>query len=197
MKKIIKKTNINKKGFTLIEMLVALAVFMSAITSAVGIMIAVVRTQNKSNIQRQSSQDARFAMETICREVRMATGSKENLPFERTDNGQSLTIYNIPDYNQPSLVTSSKIERIWNNEKQIYQIAIDDNVITSDNINVTELSFSLNDNNNVHDWNIPSEQPYINITIITEQQKANAKSFEKTKTKLRTTVTSRDYKYDE
>ena len=190
------KNNIlkNHKGFTMVEMLVTITIFVAAITSATALFIAVIHSQMKSNAQRQTMQDARYAMETITREVRMATGTSSKPAIERIigDDGKvKLVLNNIPDYGNPG-VTSTK--RFYLNDN--YQIVVwksglipTTDAITSDNIYVYEFYIE----NTVPSY--PTRQPAVTITISTFQGDITINPDKSSSTTLRTTISSRDYNY--
>jgi len=191
---------LGKKGFTLIEMLVAVSVFVVAVTSATAIIIATIRSQAKANIQRQTTQDARYALETITREVRMATGTNKLQAI--TVSGPSyISLANIPDYQDPSKYTR-KIIQLKDGRITIQTIQYPGPIIspempiTSDNIYVTEFKAENTINYNLDLGETPSRQPSVTISITTEQKDENVPVHRRAKTTLRTTISSRDYRYD-
>jgi prepilin-type N-terminal cleavage/methylation domain-containing protein len=189
-------SNCNKqKGFTLIELLVAIAIFVVAITSASAIFIAVIRSQQKSNIQRQTSQDARYAMETITREVRMATGSDTEPAISTGEFGQTLIIVNIDS------VGDKYVKYFWLDGDKIVIKIIKNSVIqvikqpiTSGNLKV--IQFDLKNIVNYVPPAKPAHQPSVTITITSQQISDSPQVSEQSKTTLRTTISSRDYLYD-
>lgn len=200
--KLIKKQN----GFTLVELLVAITVFVVVITSATAIYIAVIRSQQKTNAQRQTSQDARYAIETITREVRMATGGTvrdgnelinrpairvEDLDDNNNNVGHKLIIV-TQDYN-----TGQTTEREFIRDGN--RITVNGQPLTSDNIRVTRFDLTnfipLSEYNPAAGLNTPPRQPSVTITITTEQENPNADVERRSRTTLRTTISSRDYNY--
>ena len=190
MSKLINKEK-SKKGFTLVEMVVVLAIFSVIITVASTIFVIVVKAQQKTNLQRQTSQDARYAIETIMREARMGTmidtGEGILPPFIISEDGTSLIINLIPDYTDPSKYTSETFS--LGNDKKIY---LNGNPITADNLEVESLIFGGYpyeghdaDNYDPDHLDMP---PYVGITIQTKS-KINS-----TEVLLRTLVTSRNYR---
>lgn len=67
-----KRIIVLKKGMTIIEAVVAMAIFITAVTLVVGGFVTIVRLQNKSNIMRETQQNARTAIEIIARSARQA-----------------------------------------------------------------------------------------------------------------------------
>lgn len=94
--------NKNKKeGFTLIELVVAMAIFIIASTMISGIFVRSVRTQRQSNHLTVLNSDSSLIIERINREVREGFNFKdpgttgtcsETLTFERTVNGSTKQI---------------------------------------------------------------------------------------------------------
>jgi len=65
---------ISKKntGFTLVEMLVAIAVFMTVMTAVIGAMLSVIDANRKSQAIKSVIDNLNFAIETISRDMRVA-----------------------------------------------------------------------------------------------------------------------------
>lgn len=59
-----------KRGFSLIEMLVALALFASVVIVAVGSIVILIQGQKKSYFLQTNQDNVRFAIEAISREIR-------------------------------------------------------------------------------------------------------------------------------
>lgn len=57
-------------GFTLIEMIITMAIFTTALTSVANIFLYANRTQRKTQAVQQSQSDARFAMEVMAQQIR-------------------------------------------------------------------------------------------------------------------------------
>lgn len=66
-----------ERGFTLIEILIAAAIFVSVITIAAGIFTANSNVQTTTETLRTSSQAGRYLMEAIARDVRTAQNGFE------------------------------------------------------------------------------------------------------------------------
>ncbi len=180
-----------KNGFTLIELLVAIAVFVAAVTSITAIYIAIIHSQQKSNIQRLTTQDARYALETITREVRMATGTESQAPI-KVENNRLI----IVDKNYETEEVTTKT--FYVNEDGQLCLDNDQTPITSSNLRVTQ--FLLENNVDAtpggSGWK-PERQPSVTITITTEQRAENIPTHSRAKATLRTTISSRDYRYDQ
>ena len=59
-----------QKGFTLIEAVVASGLFAATVAIGVGMYLSIIRAQNEVTASRRASEDARYVMESIAREVR-------------------------------------------------------------------------------------------------------------------------------
>lgn len=190
-----------RNGFTLIELLVAISVFVVVVTSASAIYIAIIRSQQKTNLQRLTSQDARYAMETITREVRMATGDVANpaIKVEKITNPDGRIEYKliITTKNYSDGTVTTKTFYLNSNDDKVY-VKVNNaeaQPITSDNIRVTEFKLENYIDATPTGPNYkPERQPSVTITITT-QQKEGAQAWQKATTTLRTTISSRDYRY--
>lgn len=71
--KLLKKKNnfIFQNGFTLIEMIVAMAIFSVLIISITGIFISVVKAQRLALAQNSIQESGRYILESITKEIRM------------------------------------------------------------------------------------------------------------------------------
>lgn len=71
------------KGFTLVEMLVAITLFTVVFMLAAASLINMLHSQAKTNAQRQTIQEARYILEGISRDIKIAQGS-ETVPINPT-----------------------------------------------------------------------------------------------------------------
>lgn len=69
MNKIIKKL---KKGFTLIELMVSLSIFVLVISSSSSILIMTIRSQKKAFAQQELLNQTSYLMEKMSKSIRMA-----------------------------------------------------------------------------------------------------------------------------
>lgn len=72
-------------GFTLIEMIVSLAVFSIVVTTAVGAMLVLIATNQRLQAEQSVMTNLAFALDTMTREMR--TGFGYNCVSHPTDNG--------------------------------------------------------------------------------------------------------------
>jgi prepilin-type N-terminal cleavage/methylation domain-containing protein len=63
--------DMNKKGFTLIEMMVVLAIFSIATVVIIDIFMTASRAQRRTLAIQKIQSDARYSMEAVAREIRM------------------------------------------------------------------------------------------------------------------------------
>jgi len=73
MNKIFKKL---KKGFTLIELMVSLSIFVMIISASSGVLITTIRAQKKSLAQQELLNQTSYLMEKMSRAIRMAEKDK-------------------------------------------------------------------------------------------------------------------------
>ena len=118
------------KGFTLIEMLVAIAIFVFTVASVSGVFVTVLKAQRRSIAYQQLLDQSSYLMEYMSRSIRMAkkdisgscTGTaKLNYEF----SGQCLKLRNYKDLCQQFCLDGSRMK----NEKGEY--------LTSDSLNVS------------------------------------------------------------
>ena len=62
----------NNKGFTLIEILVAMAVFGLVITAITGIFVSIANAQRKAAALQSTQEASRFMLESMAKEIRMS-----------------------------------------------------------------------------------------------------------------------------
>ncbi len=80
----------NNAGFTLIEMIVALAAFSLIITSMVSIAFSVIQSQRKSFALQNSQESSRYILESMSKEIRMS--------LINSDSGNGVTVLNITNF---------------------------------------------------------------------------------------------------
>jgi len=60
------------KGFTIIELLVALAIFSLVIVSMAAVAVSVIKSQRKGFVLQESQENARYILESMSKEIRMS-----------------------------------------------------------------------------------------------------------------------------
>ncbi len=99
-----KKIN-NKGGFSLVEMLVAIAVFMSIMTIAISALITIISANKKAQAIKSTVDTVNFAMETISRDMRV--GSSYKCLAEDTPGSDCLGGSNSVQYTNSDGVTTT------------------------------------------------------------------------------------------
>ena len=166
----------NKKskigGFTLIEMIVALGVFMMVMTIISSAFLNIMNIQQKTEAFRKVNDNLNFAMEAMMRETREG---EDYCPSGCVTGTFSFT--NKDD---------KKVDYRLNNEhikRQILSESIFGLMLTSDEIKITKLSFSIR-GNVAND----KQQPLVIIAVSGE---SGLKAKLKSKLNLQTTVSQR------
>ncbi|MFH1643259.1 MAG: prepilin-type N-terminal cleavage/methylation domain-containing protein [Patescibacteria group bacterium] len=83
MNKIIKKL---KKGFTLIELMVSLSIFVLVISSSSSILIMTIRSQKKAFAQQELLNQTSYLMEKMSKSIRMARKDKDGICGSKISN---------------------------------------------------------------------------------------------------------------
>ena len=171
-------------GFTVIEMLVALAVFSFALVAICGIFLSITKSQRKNSIDQKVQFEASHALEAIAQAVRRYgidySGSINNpassLVLARQDK-ESVTFFKGGDNRLKMQIGTAAAENIL-----------------SDKVKVDDLKF----------WIVPvtdpfvlgglNEQPRVTIGLGLSQSKNTAKPEEQASIRVQTTITQRIYK---
>ena len=138
----------NNKGYTIPELLIAVAIFSIVILGAVDIFIKSIESQRELFVESEVGNNARYAMEVMAKEIRMAENTS-------TVNGSynTLTITNSKGIDIVYSLDGTRIKRKIG--------GINNTWITSDKIKVTNLNFFVNN------WDLSAgPQPRITISMI-------------------------------
>lgn len=141
-----------QKGFTLVEMLVAIAIFMIVVTTTLGAFLKMVDINKKVQSVRNAMDNANLAMETMMRNIRLGydycqIGScGENQITFRDQNGVIVT-YGLQTTNNGAGQTPLG--------QMVRTIGGDTVAITSPDLDINDLAFkviggSINDNIQAH-----------------------------------------------
>jgi len=175
-----KQNQLNIRGFTLVELLVAMAVFALAIVAITGIFISVTKTQRKSRIEQRVQAEARYTLDMISREIRDS----------------------YIDYAQPFSTSVLHLERpggqkvAFNVVGNTLQMTIDSGTptaISSSNVKVADLRFYVTPGTDPFVEGGPNEQPRVTISLTIEDKDA-AKAEEQAEIEAQTTISSRQYR---
>ena len=91
------KKKVHTKGFTLVEIIVSVAIFAIIITSGIGALVTILDSYQKTQQQKNLNQALNYALDTMVREIRLGKnyghdgagsgdGSNNELTFDATDN---------------------------------------------------------------------------------------------------------------
>jgi len=172
-----------KNGFTLLEVIVATAVFSIAVSAISALFVVSVKTQRNVLAQQDLIDNTRYAMEHISRQIRMArrdeTGScVGKSPYTLTSS--SANTLTFIDYRGDCLTYNVTGGRI--NVKINAGAPVD---LTSDDIRVNSLYFEVNG-----EWAHDGRQP--RVTIYLDAEAAGATPESSPQILLQTTVSGRN-----
>ncbi len=189
----------SKKGFTLIEMLVVLAIFSVATVVIVDIFMMASRAQKRTLVIQKIQSDARYSVEAIAREARMDMidynyyGGTVVSPTE---------VLALRDQDDNQIIFKKSSENCPSGTDQCLVVSIDGGAswasITSKGVRVISLDFyiapavdpfKLNLENGTYD---SDDQP--RVTAILSTEGVGVRPEEQTTVNLQTTVSSRVYR---
>lgn len=154
------------KGFTLIELIVALSIFGLIIPATMNIFLSGIEGQRKSYAIQIAQENIRYALESMSKEIRMS-----RIKDTSTINTLNITAYKSTGVEDVTYsLSSGKIMR-------------NGQAITSSKMNVTSMKFYLS---NVGD-------PSSTATIAIIMESLEGESQKRAKINLQTTVSTRDY----
>lgn len=158
----------NKKGFTLIETIIALSIFVMTLLITVNIYLVVHNAQRKVVALQRVQDDVRYLFEAIAQEVRLGDINYEfyNDPIQNMDlypGAQNITYLAVLNQLHEEIYfrllpsTSDKAQYCAVNESNDCDPAVDENWenITPDSVEITKLDFLIT----------PSANPYVDVTV--------------------------------
>ena len=125
----------HEKGFTLIELMVAVGVFSIAITASSGLFITSLRGQQRAYVVQNLADNARYAMEIMAKEMRM--GSEFS---GATCAGNNCSFISHMMHRDGKNI---RFRRDTGTNKILFDDGTSELPITSANIEVTSLDFEL------------------------------------------------------
>lgn len=150
------KTN-NKAGFTLIELMIALAVFSIVMAAAYGVFISTSRTANIQTASAEALQNVRVGIELMSQDIRMAGYDPQGIGNFRIEEADPTKIRITADRNGNGSLDESDFENITYelSGTQLRRILYEDTDSEDDQPlidNVTDfgISYSGTNNCNVH-----------------------------------------------
>jgi prepilin-type N-terminal cleavage/methylation domain-containing protein len=195
------------KGFTLIELIVVMAVFLFIIGAAISIFISIVQHQKKIMSEQQLLSQTSYALEYMSKGLRMAKKSAGaagecGIPsgyiylLTKPNNGfyTGIKFINQSDNNacQEFFLDNSVLKEIKNG------LPLGGTALSSTNLNINSIRFGINGHNGCHGagcvdgakWLANPVQPQPRVTIYLDI-KAQGDSNQPIK-KIQTTVSQRD-----
>ncbi|MFA4881012.1 MAG: type II secretion system protein [Candidatus Doudnabacteria bacterium] len=171
-------------GFTVIEMLVAMAVFSLALVAICGIFLSITKAQRKNSIDQKVQFEASHALETIAQTVRRygidysssINNPASSLVLARQDK-ESITFFKGGDNRLKMQIGTAAAENIL-----------------SDKVKVDDLKFWIVPVSDPFVLGGPNEQPRVTIVLSLSQSKNTAKPEEQASIRVQTTITQRIYK---
>ena len=120
-----------KKGFTLIELIVALGVFMVVMTMTLSAFLNIIDIQKKTEAFRKVNDNLNFAMEAMMREIREGKGYCQS-------SCAATGTFNFTNKDEKTVNYRLNAEHI---ERQVPSQSAEWLMLTSDGIEITNLSF--------------------------------------------------------
>lgn len=123
-----------QRGFTIVELIVAVFVFSSVSVIASGVFVSAIKLNRKSLYIQRADENTRNILEMMAREIRVANtinGSDTNCP---ASSSGSLSFTHPVNGNIRYFLIGSEIHREVDNR---------DSVISSKDVRITELKFCL------------------------------------------------------
>ncbi len=174
-----KKQN-NKRGFTIVEMVVAVTIFSVVVVIAIGSFLAVLTANTKSLGVKNIQQDARYIMDQIAHDVRSGT-------IDYVNHDDKLSTLHIVLRDGSRVEYSFVVLGSEDGAGNIFYKDANGNStkINSDKVDIIDMKFAVYPNSSSE---LSSEQPRVTI-IGVFQSKDDAKS----RFRVQTSVVSRQY----
>jgi prepilin-type N-terminal cleavage/methylation domain-containing protein len=196
-----KKIGKNRKGFSLLEMIIAIALFAVIMLAATQIFQLVIESQRNSIASQDIQENMRYALEMIGKEIRMASSSNGICPTNEP-NIKSNRIFNR---NSGAKIGNKSLDgtlyfKNKDGECVSYYLGpcpVDNGLIirrgdgraclTPDNIKINNLEFQVIEDDIANPLSV---QPTVTIMLNLE---TTGKATHKQKTNLQTTISARYY----
>ncbi|PJC39647.1 MAG: hypothetical protein CO043_03205, partial [Parcubacteria group bacterium CG_4_9_14_0_2_um_filter_48_40] len=82
----------NKQGYTLIELIISMGIFVLTMTAVTGIFLSYVRTQRDVVVRQKLTTDLEFAVEQMARDIRLMT---IDYPRYQAEGGITFPVRNL------------------------------------------------------------------------------------------------------
>lgn len=174
-----KKINKNL-GFTLLEMIVATAIFAIVSTICIGIYLATIKANAKISAMQKIQNEIRYNVDYISREIRL--GSINYDYYNNIENPESVL----------ALYDNSKNTIFFRKNNKYIQTSSDNitwNDLSGDNVDVRSLYFYISPIKDPKKLSVSTTKQEL-VTIVMEVFDKNLES----SIKIQTTVSSRNYK---
>jgi prepilin-type N-terminal cleavage/methylation domain-containing protein len=181
----------NKKGFTMVEMLISMAIFVTALTAISAIFAFANKSQRTTKAVSDVQADARFAMEVMAQQVR-----RGSIDYDSTEYGGSISS-NPQDV---LVLRDSSNNQVWfrrntSGSQGVVQMSEDGSTwvdLTPPDISVDILKFYLSPSTNPFIASpATNTQPKVTITMVTSSLSTRVETL--LPTYLQTTIASRQY----
>ena len=180
---------INNKSFTLIEILVAVAIFSLVVAAGSGIFISSISGQQKSLAFQRVLSESSYVMEYMSRSLRMAQKelsapdclSQNGLNYEKTRGGRGLKFINYKEECQEFYweTTTNQLKESRDGVK---------NYLTSEALEIS--AFNINLTGESQEDNSHNSQP--RVTIFLEIKTKGQKAQTQFEMKIQTTISQRN-----
>ncbi|PIP30684.1 hypothetical protein COZ22_02780 [bacterium (Candidatus Howlettbacteria) CG_4_10_14_3_um_filter_37_10] len=176
---------VRSKGFTLVEMIVVIGVMSLLLVAMTELFITIGSTYQSANSARKVTQDVRYALEAISREVRGAKSISVNSSADTDSNKIIVTtqtdekiIFWCDNCSDSSTSGAIKMQK---NADAAQNVVSTSSVVTSFEIDPIEIAKECG-----------PVQPFFKLTITAESKKADSKG-NKQKVSLNTLMSQRNY----
>lgn len=135
----------NSKGATLVELMVAVAIFSVVMIAVIGILVSAIKANRRIIAKQENIDNARYAMEFMVKELRMAKqATPASSSFSNKDGVFDDIMFYILDPGGTNTLKSVKYSLSGDKIVRDFE-ASGNQPISPDNIKVTSLKFFIND----------------------------------------------------
>lgn len=172
----------NKNGFSLIEVVVAMAIFAIALVAISGIFLSIVKAQRKANIAGKVQVEAATIIDTITAAVQNGdidyaaiSNPAETLVLKNKD-GETVTFSKAGNRLMMTIGSSASQD------------------LMTDKVKVDKLKFCVYPTSDPFAFSGPNTQPTVTILLALSQSAASSKPEDQASVQIQTTVTQRVYR---
>jgi prepilin-type N-terminal cleavage/methylation domain-containing protein len=181
----------NKSGFTLVEMLVAIAIFVTALTAVSAIFTFSNKSQRTTQALSDTQSDARFALEVMAQNIRRGSIDYASTEYGGTiaSNPQDVLVLRDTNNNQVWF------KKVTSGTQGVAQMSEDGSTwvdLTPPDVSVALLKFYISPATDPFLASpVTNQQPLVTITMVTSSTADAGESL--LPTYIQTTVASRQY----